>query len=167
MLLYATMPLAIYPGTFDPITLGHAALIKRAVALFGHVIVAIPTEPPTPSCFSVEERVGLVRAVLKPLGDAVNVLTFNSTLVEFAKHQGAHVIIRGLRGEHDCGYELRLAHINHALQPAIETVFLASTPELSHISASMVREVARLGGCVDAFVEPVVRDALRRKFALS
>lgn len=160
------MPLAIYPGTFDPITLGHTALIKRAVALFGHVVVAIPENPPVQACFSLEERVELANAVLKPLREGVDVLTFRGTLVEFAtKHQGGEcVIVRGLRSECDCSYELRLAHINQTLQPAIETVFLVSTPALSPVSASMVREVARLGGSVDAFVDPIVGDALRRKF---
>lgn len=155
-----TVTSVIYPGTFDPITHGHTALLARAVDLFGHVVVALPEHERSSTCFTLEERVRLIEAVISPWKRSVDVLVFSQTLVECAVQQGINVIVRGIRDECDSTYELRMARINRTLQPTIETVFLASPPELSHISASMVREVAASGGQVDAFVDPIVREAL-------
>lgn len=155
---------AVYPGTFDPITNGHSDLIERAAGLFGQVIVAIAGAPgagksPT---FNLEERVGLARQVLA-CHNNVEVVAFDSLLADFVIGRNAKVILRGLRAVSDFEYEFQLASMNRQLAPGIETLFLTPAEQYSYISSTLVREVATLGGDVSRFVHPVVRAALRRR----
>ena len=161
------MSRAIYPGTFDPITLGHIDIIQRAAKLFEHVIVAVAENSSKNSSFSLEERSQMVKEALKHvLGDAPNieVISFRSLLVELAAQHQAHTIIRGLRAVSDFEYEMQLAAINRRLDARIETVFLTPAENLNFLSSTLVREIARLGGDVAQFVPPNVVAALHAKF---
>lgn len=151
---------AIYPGTFDPITLGHADLIERAARLFDKVIVAIAQSPGKAPAFTIEQRISLARSSLEHL-DNVEIIGFNTLLVEFARQCGAKVIIRGLRAVSDFEYEFQLAGMNRKLASEIETMFLMPAEQYTNISSSLVREVAALGGDISDFVHPVVSAALR------
>jgi len=150
---------AIYPGTFDPITLGHCDLVRRAGELFDRIIVAIAASPSKTPVFSLQERIELVQT---SLGDVNNVavLGFDTLLVEFARQQQARVIIRGLRAVSDFEYEFQLAGMNRKLAADIETLFLMPAEQFANISSSLVREVAALGGDVTGFVHDSVREAL-------
>lgn len=153
---------AIYPGTFDPLTNGHTDLVRRAARLFDEVIVAVAANPQKRPMFDLEERVGLAREVL---GDVpgVRVEGFESLLVDFMRSRGARVVLRGLRAVSDFEFEFQLAGMNRRLAPEIETVFLTPSEQEMFISASLVKEVARLGGDVAAFVDPRVLAALKTK----
>ncbi len=157
------MVTAVYPGTFDPITHGHTDLVRRASGLFERVIVAVAVNAGKAPVCNVDERCALARQVLADLHN-VDVVTFNSLLVEFAKQQGAQVVLRGLRAVSDFEYEFQLAGMNRKLAPEIETMFLTPAEKYSYISSSLVREVASLGGDVSEFVHPAVMAALDRKF---
>ncbi|MGD8428816.1 MAG: pantetheine-phosphate adenylyltransferase [Ectothiorhodospiraceae bacterium] len=155
---------AVYPGTFDPITNGHSDLVERAARLFGRLIVAVAGYP-SPSkrpAFSLEERVELARDVLGHL-DNVDVQPFDSLLADFVTQSKAQVIMRGLRAVSDFEHEFQLASMNRQLVPGVETVFLTPAEQYSYISSSLVREVAVLGGDVSRFVHPTVQDALRER----
>jgi pantetheine-phosphate adenylyltransferase len=154
---------AIYPGSFDPVTYGHMDLIRRAAELFSSVTVAVAdaTTGKT-TLFSTEERVRLMREVLLDL-PAVRVESFNGLLVDYAGSSNARVIIRGIRAFTDFEYEFQMALMNQTLAPALETVFLMPKAEYSYVSSSLVREVARLGGDVRQFVAPAVLAALNEK----
>jgi pantetheine-phosphate adenylyltransferase len=156
---------AIYPGTFDPITNGHTDLIERGVRMFDKLVVGVAynTSPGKQPLFQVEERVELARSVLGHL-DNVTICSFDSLLVNFAESIGARVIVRGLRAVSDFEYEFQLASMNRRLQTEIETIFLTPTEQYAFLSSSLVREVARLGGDVSAFVHPRVRTVLNGKF---
>ncbi len=156
---------AIYPGTFDPITNGHTDLIERGARMFDRLILAVATSPAKQPLLSLEERIGLARAVLGHI-DKVEVRGFDSLLVNFARSVGAQVIVRGLRAVSDFEYEFQLAGMNRRLQPQIETIFLTPAEQYAFISSSLVREVAKLGGDVAPFVHPQVQAALNRKFGL-
>ena len=153
---------AIYPGTFDPITNGHADLIHRAAECFEHVIVAVADSTAKNTRFTLAERVGLAREVVRQAGN-VEIRTFGGLLVEFAREQGAQVILRGLRAVSDFEYEFQLASMNRKLAPNIETMFLTPDEGYTFISSSLVREIAALGGDVSGFVHPAVEAALRKK----
>ena len=153
---------AIYPGTFDPITNGHADLIHRAAECFEHVIVAVADSTSKNTRFTLAERVGLAREVVRQAGN-VEIRTFGGLLVEFAREQGAQVILRGLRAVSDFEYEFQLASMNRKLAPNIETMFLTPDEGYTFISSSLVREIAALGGDVSGFVHPAVEAALRKK----
>lgn len=157
------MRIAIYPGTFDPITNGHSDLVQRASRLFDKVIVAIAAggtgKQPV---FSLEERINLATEVLQEL-DNVRVSGFDKLLVDFMQEQNATVIIRGLRAVSDFEYEFQLASMNRHLAENIETVFMTPAEEYSYISSSLVREVARLGGDVSPFVHEKVVAALSKR----
>ena len=157
------MVTAVYPGTFDPITHGHTDLVRRASGLFDRVIVAVAVNAGKEPVCSVDERCDLARQVLADLHN-VDVVTFNSLLVEFTKQQGAQVVLRGIRAVSDFEYEFQLAGMNRKLAPEIETMFLTPAEQYSYISSSLVREVASLGGDVSEFVHPAVMAALNRKF---
>jgi pantetheine-phosphate adenylyltransferase len=148
---------ALCPGSFDPVTLGHEDVIRRALGFADRVIVAIAHHATQSKrgLFSVPERLDLLRAVFadEPRVEAVE---FDGLLVDFAGRIGATLVVRGLRGAADFEYEAQMARMNRALRPEIETVFLAAAPERSFVSASLVREVASLGGDVSGFVSPVV-----------
>lgn len=153
---------AIYPGTFDPITHGHSDLVQRAARMFDHVIVAVAANPGKTPAFTLDERVGLARTVLGGY-DNVEVCGFDTLLVQFTQSRGAQVILRGLRAVSDFEYEFQLAGMNRKLAPAIETLFLMPAEQYSYISASLVREIAALGGDIADFVHPEVRAALAKR----
>lgn len=154
---------AVYPGTFDPITRGHADLVRRAAGLFERVVVAVAVNAGKQPVCTVEERCALAAEVLADLPN-VEVVTFDNLLVEFARQQGATVLLRGLRAVSDFEYEFQLAGMNRRLAPDIETLFLTPAEKYTFISSSLVREIARLGGDVSDFVHPPVMQALQRKF---
>lgn len=154
---------AIYPGTFDPITNGHADLIQRARRRFDRVIVAVAGSTGKSTCFTLEERVSLARTAVSKL-DHVEVTGFDGLLVKFAEEQGAGVILRGLRAVSDFEYEFQLASMNRKLAPGVETMFLTPDEGYSFISSSLVREIASLGGDVRSFVHPAVQEALKERF---
>jgi pantetheine-phosphate adenylyltransferase len=154
------MKTAIYPGTFDPITNGHTDLVQRAARLFDRVIVAIAANPGKAPAFPLARRAELARTALEDVAN-VEVCSFDSLLVDFARRRGADVILRGLRAVSDFEYEFQLASMNRQLAPAIETVFLTPSEQYAFVSSSLVREVAMLGGDVSHFVHPAVMAALR------
>ena len=154
---------AIYPGTFDPITNGHIDLIARACKLYPQVIVAIAVNNGKSPLFSLQERVGLVEAVIQPF-DNVSVIGFDNLLVDCAKQHDAKVILRGLRAVSDFEYEFQLAGMNRRLAPDLETVFLTPAEQYEFISSTMIREIARLKGDVSSFVPPCVQHSLTQKF---
>lgn len=152
----------IYPGTFDPFTLGHEDLVRRAARLFDHVIVAIADSQSKRPCFTPDERVDIAREVLKKHPN-VSVMRFSGLLIDFARAQGANVIMRGLRAVSDFEYEFQLAGMNRNLYPEIETLFLTPAEQYLFISATLVREIALLGGDVSKFVHPAVVARLKLK----
>ncbi|PYE31563.1 phosphopantetheine adenylyltransferase [Idiomarina fontislapidosi] len=155
---------AIYPGTFDPITNGHADLIERAASLFSEIIVGVAESPSKKPLFSLQERVLLAQQVTEKL-DNVRVVGFSGLLVNFAKSHEASVLIRGLRAVSDFEYEFQLANMNRRLFPDLESVFLTPAEENSFISSTLVKEVALHGGDVTEFVDARVAEALQQKFA--
>lgn len=155
---------AVYPGTFDPFTRGHEDLVRRASLLFDRVIVAVAASPSKGPIFSTDERVGIASDVLKPFPN-VKVLGFDCLLMKFLREQDARVIIRGLRAVSDFEYEFQMAGMNRKLFPDVETVFLTPAEEYMFISATMVREIARLGGDVSKFVQPSVLARLMQKIS--
>lgn len=154
---------AIFPGTFDPITIGHVDLVKRASRIFDEVIVAIAENKKKQPLFDVNEREKLTRQVLSVFAN-VSVVTFSELLVDFAKMQDAKVIIRGLRAVSDFEYELQLANMNRRLNQTLETIFLTPSEQCSFVSSSLVKEIAGLKGNVSEFVPKEVAQALSRKF---
>lgn len=157
------MSKALTPGTFDPITYGHLDVITRAAQLMDHVVVAVAASPRKNPLFTLDERVALVREATKDLPN-VSVQPFEGLLVEFAKEQGAPVLVKGLRAITDFEYEFQMNALNYQLSEGLETVFIMSPPEYMYLSSSIVREIASLHGDVDKFVPPCVAEALRRKF---
>ena len=154
---------AVYPGSFDPITKGHEDLIHRSLGFVDRVIVAVAVNLAKQPLFSLEERVALIRqAVPEP---RVEVQAFEGLLVEFAQQAGASLIVRGLRAVSDFEYEFQMALMNRNLAPQLETVFLVPAFDLTYLSSSLVREVARFGGDVSQLVHPKVQQALKRKFS--
>ncbi len=151
--------IAVYPGTFDPITNGHSDLIHRASQLFDQVIVAVAESPSKKPAFTVRERVAMAQLVLKE-SDNVTVVGFNSLLVHFVQECNAKVILRGLRAVSDFDYEFQLAGMNRRLNDQIETMFLTPAEKYAYISSSLVREIASLGGDVSEFVHEKVKIAL-------
>lgn len=162
------MRVGLYPGSFDPVTLGHMDIVRRAAKLVDRLVIAVGAHHTKPPLFSAEERVKLAKAVLEPIAEAsamsLEVTTYNSLTVDAAKAVGAAVVFRGLRDAGDFDYEMQMAGMNASLAPDIETVFLASSPGTRHITASLVRQIAEMGGEVSSFVPPVVDSALRQKF---
>lgn len=150
---------AIYPGTFDPITNGHVDLVNRASRHFTSVIVAIAANPGKSPCFTLEERVELAGTALAHLPNA-RIVGFSGLLAEFAKQQGASIIVRGLRAVSDFEFEFQLASMNRRLAPTLETMFLTPDEGYTFISSSLVREIASLGGDISSFVHEKVRVAL-------
>lgn len=155
--------IAIYPGTFDPITHGHADIVRRASGLFTSVLVAVAENPLKAPSFSLEERVHLARMALQDL-ENVEVIGFGRLLAAFARDHGVRVILRGLRAVSDFEHEFQLAAMNRQLAPEIETVFLAPAEQYSFVSSSLVREIARLGGDVSHYVCPDVLKALHELY---
>ena len=152
------MTAAMYPGTFDPITLGHEELVRRISSLFNEVIVAIASSPRKDLMFSIDERIHLAKEVLSDLQN-VNVIAYEGLTVDFAQKNNIQVVVRGLRSALDFDYELRLADMNRSLSEEIETIFLTPN-KYAFVSSSLVREIASMGGDVSKFVSPVVQKAL-------
>ena len=153
---------AVYPGTFDPITNGHEDLIQRASRLFDEVVVGVAHSQSKRPFFSLEERVALAREVLAPYKN-VSVLGFSGLLSQFVKEQSASVILRGLRAVSDFEYEFQLAGMNRRLAPGVETLFLTPSDKYLFLSATIVREIAVLGGDISAFVHSVTAQRMREK----
>jgi len=154
---------AIYPGSFDPITNGHVDIIGRGLSVFERVIIAILVNAEKQPLFSIEERVAMVRQCFRG-NPRVSVDTFSGLLVDYARRVGAGVIVRGLRAVSDFEYEFQMALMNRRLDPAIETVFMMPAESYSYVSSRLVKEVAQLGGRVDAVVPPAVARQLRSRF---
>jgi pantetheine-phosphate adenylyltransferase len=154
---------AVYPGTFDPVTLGHVDLMRRASALFDEVVVAVLLNTEKVPVFTAEERAAMLREATGDL-ENVEVALFDGLLVDFARSRNARVVLRGLRAISDFEYELQMAMMNRRLHPDLETVFMTPGEDFSYLSSRLVREVARLGGAVDELVPPVAAEALRAHF---
>ncbi len=154
------MTTIVYPGTFDPITNGHTDLVQRAVRLFEHVIVAVAANPSKTPVFPEQQRVALAREVLADFRN-VEVCSFDTLLVDFAASKKATVILRGLRAVSDFEYEFQLASMNRRLAPDVETLFLTPAEEYAFVSATLVREIANLGGDISSFVHKKVQAALQ------
>jgi len=156
----------LYPGTFDPLTLGHVDLIKRASVLFDTVILGVAESAGKNPVFSLEERVDLCQKVLNANNIAnCNVFGFSGLLVDFANKVNADALIRGIRAVSDFEYECQLAHMNRRLNPRVESVFLMPSEQYAFVSSSLVREIAALQGKVSDFVHPLVEKALLAKFS--
>ncbi|CAM3760739.1 MULTISPECIES: pantetheine-phosphate adenylyltransferase [Rahnella] len=155
---------AIYPGTFDPMTNGHLDIVTRAALMFDHVILAIAASPSKKPMFSLDERVALATQVTSHL-DNVEVIGFSDLMANFAKAQGANVLVRGLRAVSDFEYEMQLANMNRHLLPTLESVFMMPSKEWSFISSSLVKEVARHGGDITPFLPQIITQALMEKIS--
>ncbi|AKM06891.1 pantetheine-phosphate adenylyltransferase [Pelagerythrobacter marensis] len=151
--------IGVYPGTFDPITLGHADIIRRGSKLVDRLIIGVTTNPSKNPMFTPEERMAMVRREVAALGvENVDVVGFNALLMKFARKQGANVIVRGLRAVADFEYEYQMAGMNQQLDDRIETVFLMADVSLQPIASKLVKEIAVFGGDISPFVSPAVRD---------
>ena len=153
------MRIAVYPGTFNPITNGHTDLVERAAGLFDKIIVAVGTNTQKGKGLPAPKRVALATEVLKGI-DNVEVVSFDGLLTDFVRAKGANIILRGLRTVADFEYEFQLVGMNRALNPEIETVFLAPAEHLSYISSTLVREIASFEGDISKFVHPAVAEAI-------
>ena len=156
------MKVAVYPGTFDPITLGHLDIIRRGAHLVDKLVVGVTTNPSKEPMFSVAERIEIVRREVKDIPGDIEVVEFDSLLMEFAEKQGATAILRGLRAVADFEYEFQMAGMNQQLNDDIETVFLMADVSLQPIASKLVKEIARYGGSIDKFVTPAVAQDVRR-----
>jgi len=155
--------IAVYPGTFDPMTLGHEDVVRRAIELFPRLIVAVAAGHHKKALFSLQERIDMVREVARPYGDAVTVESFSGLLRDFVVARGGKAMVRGLRAVTDFDYEFQLAGMNRSLMPEVETVFLTPQDKYQFISSTFVREIAVLGGEVGKFVSPHVEERLAAK----
>ena len=155
---------AIYPGTFDPISLGHVDIVSRAAPMFGELILAVAGSTSKNTVFSADERVELATNVLSRFPN-VRIMKFEGLMVDFAKKNGASIILRGLRAVSDFEYEFQLAGMNRKLMPEADTVFLPTSEKFTYISSSLVREIAKYGGDIGEFVPPGVKEVLIKKLA--
>jgi len=153
---------AIYPGSFDPVTNGHLDVIERARKLFDEVIVAVAINDQKQPLFAPDERLAMLRQAITI--DAVRIAPMEGLLVEFAASEGAHAVVRGLRAISDFEFEFQMALMNRKLDSEIETIFLMPKEEYTYLSSRIVKEIAKLGGDVSAFVPPLVAEALAKKF---
>ncbi|HWY61241.1 MAG TPA: pantetheine-phosphate adenylyltransferase [Rhizomicrobium sp.] len=163
--------IGLYPGTFDPVTLGHLDIIKRAVKLVDHLVIGVANNPSKAPLFTLKERSAMLMREAAPLAAPLNkaratieVRAFDTLLVKFAEEVGAGVIIRGLRAVSDFEYEFQMVAMNQRLNSEIETVFLMADPRHQAIAARLVKEIARLGGDVAPFTTPAIADALVKRF---
>ncbi|MEO0343461.1 MAG: pantetheine-phosphate adenylyltransferase [Pseudomonadota bacterium] len=161
------MRIGLYPGTFDPVTLGHLDIIKRAAPLFDKLVLGVAINRNKGPLFSLEERTEMLERNISNLkcDTVIEVVPFENLLIEFAHQQGADTIIRGLRAVSDFEYEFQLVGMNRAIDPSIETVFLMADANYQAIASRLVKEIARLGGDISSFVTPSVAKALQAKFA--
>ena len=151
---------AVYSGTFDPLTLGHEDVARRAASLFDRVVVAVAVAHHKKTLFSLDARIQLVRDAMKDVANLV-VMPFDGLIMDFCAAQGATAVVRGIRNMADFDYEAQMAAMNRKLRPQVETVFLLPTADLQCISSTLVREISKLGGDVAQMVPPLVADALR------
>lgn len=157
--------IAIYPGSFDPVTNGHMDIIRRGLEIFDRVIIAVArNSEKSGSLFSVEERVTLISRLIED-NPRLEVDTFDGLLVDYVVERGARVILRGLRAVSDFEYEFQLAQMNHSISQQIETLFMMTSAQNGYLSSSIVKEVASLGGDIDNFVPPLIAEELHKKFA--
>src|ERR1700760_2126630 len=156
------MKVAVYPGTFDPITLGHLDIIRRSTHLVDKLVIGVTTNPSKEPMFSVEERLAMVRREVADIAAKVEVVEFDSLLMDFAEQQGATAILRGLRAVADFEYEFQMAGMNQQLNADIETIFLMAGVSLQPIASKLVKEIARYGGSIDKFVTPTVAEDVRQ-----
>jgi len=156
------MKVAVYPGTFDPLTLGHLDIIRRGAHLVDKLVIGVTTNPSKTPMFSVAERVAMVRRETADIAGNIEVVEFDSLLMEFAERQGATAILRGLRAVADFEYEFQMAGMNQQLNDEIETVFLMADASLQPIASKLVKEIARYGGSIDKFVTPAVAEDVRK-----
>jgi pantetheine-phosphate adenylyltransferase len=158
--------IGVYPGTFDPITLGHADIIRRGAKLVDRLIIGVTTNISKSPMFTPDERMMMVKREVAAMGiDNVEVVGFNALLMKFAEKQGARVIIRGLRAVADFEYEYQMAGMNQQINAGIETVFLMADVSLQPIASKLVKEIAQFGGAIDHFVSPTVRDEVEARVA--
>ena len=161
------MRTGVYPGTFDPVTLGHMDIIRRGAKLVDRLVIGVTTNPSKSPMFSVDERMAMVRREVASLGEEVEVVSFDSLLMDFAEREGASIIVRGLRAVADFEYEYQMAGMNQQLNDSIETVFLMADVSLQPIASRLVKEIALYGGDIAPFVpEAVVAEVARRVEAL-
>ncbi|MBX9814578.1 MAG: pantetheine-phosphate adenylyltransferase [Proteobacteria bacterium SG_bin5] len=157
----------VYPGTFDPVTLGHMDIIRRGAKLVDRLVIGVTTNPSKTPMFTVEERMAMVQREVAELGDEIHVVSFDSLLMDFAEREGASVIVRGLRAVADFEYEYQMAGMNQQLNNRIETVFLMADVALQPIASRLVKEIALYGGDIHKFVTPAVNaDVVARVAAL-
>jgi pantetheine-phosphate adenylyltransferase len=154
----------VYPGTFDPITRGHEDLVRRAAAIFDEVVLAVAANPGKTPMFESSERVEMAREVLADIAN-VKITGFDGLLVDFLRSQKTHLVLRGLRAVSDFEYEFQLAGMNRSMMPGLDTVFMTPDERYMFISASMVREIARLSGDVTPFVSPLIASRIGAKLA--
>jgi len=155
---------AVYPGTFDPLTRGHEDIIRRAAVIFGTVVVGVADSRGKRPLFTLAERIDVAREVLKPYAN-ISVEGFGGLLRDFVQHQRANVIVRGMRAVSDFEYEFQMAGMNRVLIPDVETVFMTPDEKYQFISATIVREIAMLGGDTSKFVHPLIHQRLQAKVA--
>jgi pantetheine-phosphate adenylyltransferase len=158
--------IAIYPGSFDPITYGHLDIIERGLEVFDQIIIAVARNSEKKSLFSANERISLIEEVFAD-NPSVKVDTFDGLLVDYVVSKGARVILRGLRAVSDFEYEFQIAQMNHNLRREVETLFMMTSVPYGYLSSSIVKEVASLQGPVESLVPPVIRKALAEKFSVS
>lgn len=156
------MKIAICPGSFDPATNGHIDIIKRSAKLFDKVIVAVSNNPNKKPLFSVEERVEIIKKTCSSI-ENLEIDSFSGLLIEYAKSKNANAIVKGLRAVSDFEYELQMALMNKKLNPEIETVFMMTSSKYSYLSSSLVKEVARLGGCIRGLVPEMIEEEIYKK----
>jgi pantetheine-phosphate adenylyltransferase len=154
---------AVYPGTFDPVTNGHCDIVERSLRIFDRVIVAVGPNPKKAPLFTLDERLTLLKEIFKGY-EGVTIRSFNSLLVDFVKIEGAHTIVRGLRAVSDFEVEFQMALMNRQLDSGIETVYLMPSAEYSYLSSSLIKEIAQFGGDISALVPPIVKTMLGKKF---
>ena len=156
------MKIAVYPGTFDPVTLGHLDIIRRSAHLVDKLVIGVTTNPSKEPKFTTAERLEMVRREVADIPGNIDVVEFDSLLMEFAEAQGATAILRGLRAVADFEYEFQMAGMNQQLNDDIETVFLMADASLQPIASKLVKEIARYGGAIDKFVTPAVAEDVRK-----
>ena len=157
------MAKALYPGTFDPITLGHIDIIERALHLFDEVTIAIATSAAKKPIFTLVERIEHIDKIFEG-NKKVKAIGFTGLVVDLAREQESNILIRGLRAVSDFEYEFQLANMNRAMSPDLESIFLPPKAKFSFLSSTLVREIASMGGKIDSFVDPIVKEALQERF---
>jgi pantetheine-phosphate adenylyltransferase len=158
-----TTRIGVYPGTFDPVTLGHMDIIRRGAKLVDKLVIGVTTNPSKSPMFTIEERMATVRREVADIGGDIHVVAFDSLLMDFAEREGARIIVRGLRAVADFEYEYQMAGMNQQINPRVETVFLMADVALQPIASRLVKEIALYGGEIAKFVSPSVREEMRAR----